>query len=33
VVDHGTVVASGTHEELLAVPGVYRSRWEIQRID
>jgi ATP-binding cassette, subfamily B, bacterial MsbA len=33
VLDHGRIVAAGTHAELVAVPGVYRSMWELQRID
>jgi ABC-type multidrug transport system fused ATPase/permease subunit len=33
VLDHGRIVQSGTHAELVAIPGVYRSMWEIQRLD
>jgi ATP-binding cassette subfamily B protein len=30
VLDRGHVVQSGTHEELVAAPGMYRTLWEIQ---
>ena len=33
VLDHGRIVQSGTHEELLASPGLYRSIWETQRLE
>jgi ABC-type multidrug transport system fused ATPase/permease subunit len=33
VIDHGRIVEAGTHADLVAVPGVYRSMWEMQRID
>jgi ATP-binding cassette subfamily B protein len=30
VVDTGTIVESGTHDELIDHPGIYRSLWEVQ---
>jgi ATP-binding cassette subfamily B protein len=30
VLDGGTVVESGTHDELIDHPGIYRSLWEVQ---
>jgi ATP-binding cassette subfamily B protein len=30
VLDHGRVIQAGTHEELVARPGMYRTLWEIQ---
>ncbi|MDZ4754901.1 MAG: ABC transporter ATP-binding protein [Phycisphaerae bacterium] len=30
VLDHGRITQSGTHEELLAQPGMYRTLWDIQ---
>ena len=30
VLDHGVLVETGTHEELLARPGAYRGLYEIQ---
>lgn len=33
VLDHGRVVESGTHPELVGREGLYRSMWEAQRID
>jgi ATP-binding cassette subfamily B protein len=34
VLDHGRIVQRGTHAELLAQPGMYRTLWEIQtRLD
>lgn len=32
VLDRGMIVQSGTHEDLLAQPGVYRDLWELQRL-
>ncbi len=32
VMDHGEIVQSGTHEELLEYPGVYKSLWEQHQI-
>ena len=32
VLDKGTIVQAGTHEELLAQPGVYRDLWELQKL-
>ncbi len=32
VLDRGTIVQAGTHEELLAQPGVYRDLWELQKL-
>lgn len=33
VLDHGRIVQAGTHQELLASPGLYRSLWETQRLE
>lgn len=33
VLDRGRIVQSGTHEELVRLPGLYRSMWETQRLD
>jgi ABC-type multidrug transport system fused ATPase/permease subunit len=33
VLDKGRIVDRGTHEDLLARPGLYREMWELQRID
>jgi ABC-type multidrug transport system fused ATPase/permease subunit len=30
VIDRGEVAETGTHEELLAIPGIYRSLWDVQ---
>jgi ABC-type multidrug transport system fused ATPase/permease subunit len=30
VMDHGTIIARGRHEELLACEGLYRRLWELQ---
>jgi len=32
VLDRGVIVQAGTHEELLAQPGVYRDLWELQKL-
>jgi len=32
VLDRGTVVQAGTHEELVARPGVYRDLWDLQKL-
>ena len=32
VLDKGTIVQAGTHEELLSQPGVYRDLWELQKL-
>jgi len=32
VLDKGTVVQAGTHEELVARPGVYRDLWDLQKL-
>jgi len=32
VLDRGMIVQAGTHEELLAQPGVYRDLWELQKL-
>jgi ABC-type multidrug transport system fused ATPase/permease subunit len=32
VLDRGTIVQAGTHEGLLAQPGVYRDLWELQKL-
>ncbi len=33
VLDKGKILDRGTHEELLARPGLYREMWDLQRID
>lgn len=33
VIDQGHIVQSGTHQQLAAVPGIYHSMWESQRLD
>jgi len=33
ILDRGKVVASGTHDELLAQGGLYRDMWEVQRLE
>lgn len=30
VLDHGRIVQRGTHQELMAAPGQYRTIWDIQ---
>jgi ATP-binding cassette subfamily B protein len=32
VLDRGMIVQAGSHEELLAQPGVYRDLWELQKL-
>ena len=32
VLDQGEIAQAGTHEELLAQPGVYRDLWELQKL-
>jgi ABC-type multidrug transport system fused ATPase/permease subunit len=32
VLDRGRIVESGSHEELLQKPGLYRDMWEVQRL-
>jgi ABC-type multidrug transport system fused ATPase/permease subunit len=32
VLDQGLIAQAGTHEELLAQPGVYRDLWELQKL-
>ncbi len=32
VLEHGRVVDTGTHEELLARPGTYRDLWSVQQL-
>jgi ABC-type multidrug transport system fused ATPase/permease subunit len=32
VLDQGTIAQAGTHEELLAGPGVYKDLWELQKL-
>ncbi len=32
VLDKGTIAQAGTHEDLLAQPGVYRDLWELQKL-
>ena len=32
VLDKGEIAQTGTHEELIAQPGVYRDLWELQRL-
>jgi ABC-type multidrug transport system fused ATPase/permease subunit len=32
VLDQGEIAQAGTHEELLADPGVYRDLWELQKL-
>jgi ATP-binding cassette subfamily B protein len=31
VLDHGNVVQSGSHDELMAVPGAYRELYQTQK--
>jgi ABC-type multidrug transport system fused ATPase/permease subunit len=33
VIDQGHIVQSGTHQQLAAIPGIYHSMWESQRLD
>ncbi len=33
VLDHGQIVQAGTHRDLLAQAGLYRSMWETQRLE
>lgn len=33
VMDHGEIVQMGTHEELIAVPGVYQHLWQQQQLE
>ncbi len=33
VLDRGRIVATGTHQELLAQDGLYRQMWEVQRLE
>lgn len=33
VMDHGEIVQMGTHEELIAVPGVYQNLWQQQQLE
>lgn len=33
VIEHGKVAAQGTHETLIAQPGVYRDTWRYQKMD
>ena len=32
VLERGRVSASGTHEEMLSRPGLYRDLWEVQKL-
>jgi len=33
ILERGRIIDSGTHEELISRPGLYRDLWEVQRID